>query len=88
MAPVLNMNGASAKSLIDAYVKAIQALDEAATKLAACAPHGRDFQTAKPGAYEQARTQHTERARSIENMRNDLESLALAVQAQQAERGR
>ena len=80
--PVVNLNGATAQSLIDARVEACEALDSAMKAFSECSPHGRDYQTAAKGEYEAAQRIYADRFKFLDQMRNELMDEALAIQDQ------
>jgi len=77
--PVVNMNGASRESLVEARCKAAEALRVAMEALSACHPHGRDYQTAAPGEYEIARARHAARFGFLDKLYNELMDEAVAI---------
>jgi hypothetical protein len=81
VAPVVNSNGNTARSLIDSTMevrshvsKAMQALAE--SDLA----HGRNYQTAKPGTHTQARIEHFDRLQALRKIADDMLDIALQIQ--------
>lgn len=84
--PVVNMNGSSAKSLIDALVTALDAVRKAEHLLRAVHPHGRDYQTAPKERYDKAMWQHEARANALARIVMELEQTALDIQRQDEER--
>ena len=47
--PVVNLNGAERQSLIDQHIAVARAADDLLKALGQAFPHGRDYQTARPG---------------------------------------
>ena len=81
-APLLNLNGAAGKSLVEAYSTAAHAVQAAMKLLQQTTPHGRDFQTAPAGEYQKALSEHTNRYLALERVYNELYALARNVDAQ------
>jgi len=81
--PIVNLNGSTAQSLVDARVAACEALDNAMKAFAECRPNGRDYQTAGKGEYETAQRIYADRFRFMDQMRNELMDEAVAIQDQQ-----
>ena len=81
-APVLNLNGTSAKNLIDEYKAAYRALLIAAEVVHQVTVHGRDFQTAPAGLYEKAREEQIARLDKLKDMADEFIALAQDVQRQ------
>lgn len=84
--PVIHMNGSSPNRLAEHYSMAILALEGAIARLAEVAPNGRDY-PAGDDAFATAAREHTERLRSLEKVRADLEALCVhCVEAIDAKR--
>src|SRR5258707_13827510 len=77
--PTIHLNGTSAKSLLDANRDALQAVQDAMKKLQQAAPHARDFYVKNQDAYKQARDEHIDRVRLLENVMTDLETICIHV---------
>ena len=58
IAPVVNINGTSAEELLNQLQGASEAISIAFKALQEAYPHGRDYQTAPQGTYQQAREQY------------------------------
>lgn len=86
IAPTLNLNGTSAEALMQDYSIVMAALREAEELLRRTRPHGRDFQTAPPGAEAIAKRQHEARITAVARCYSEIEEIALKVQDQQNER--
>lgn len=86
--PVINMNGTSGRELLDQVQNAMEAVRKAKESLFAMTPHGRDYQTAADGVYQQARLEHADRIRHIEAVENDLLYIGLDICRQQEGRSR
>jgi len=87
-APVINLNGTSANSLVEEYKTASHALREAINAVQNITVHGRDFQTAADGLYQKARDEQIARLRKLEEVQAELESLREQVYEQQLARRR
>jgi hypothetical protein len=72
VAPVVNLNGSSATSLIEDTRKAYNAAQALLTALSDMNPHGRDYQTAPAGTYERARQQHSLRIDAVNEIIEEL----------------
>lgn len=81
-APKINLNGTSGQELLDQATNAADAICEAFQALQRMAPNGRDYQTAPAGAYAQARTEHNSRLSRLDDIKNELEALALDIRGQ------
>lgn len=79
-APVLNLNGSSREALFGQLEAAYLAGAAFADRLAECAPHGRDYQTAPVGAYIKAREEHEARMRGVRDLLDQIESLVSSLQ--------
>ena len=73
---MVNLNGSSAKSLLEENREAWRALETAREALTKAMPNGRDYQTAPEGAYQAARAQHIARIESVVNIQLDLDTIA------------
>jgi len=80
--PVVNLNGETRKNLINAHMDARRAICDAMATLGETSPNGRDFQTAPSDFYTTARTQYTARFAALDRIANELEEIALAIDAQ------
>ena len=80
--PIVNMNGASAQSLIDVRLAAREAVQAAMKALSECQPNGRDYQTAPTGQYQIAREKYTTRFTFLDRLANELMDEAVAIQDQ------
>jgi hypothetical protein len=81
-APLVNNNGTSKKALMDQLLAVYEAGRAMEKALAEASPHGRDYQTAPPGAYQTARKQHEDRAKRVSSVLKEIEDIALQVQDQ------
>lgn len=76
--PIVNINGADRESLKQQVLAAHDAVDEAIDKLLAMMPHGRDYQL-NPDDYARARSQHYDRIRALEAVKEELALYALPI---------
>jgi len=81
--PQININGTSAKELVQLRLDAYEALRVAANALAAMSPHGRDYITAPAHQYKIDRAAHRNRIMALENLRAALADEALDIQSQE-----
>lgn len=81
--PKVNINGTSADELLEQNKEALRALLEAFAAVQQCAPHGRDYQTVEPEQYRLARQQHNRWLTQLDDMRKEIEQVALDILAQQ-----
>jgi hypothetical protein len=78
--PTVHLNGTSKTELVNGYRDALGAVNEAYRKLAAIMPHGRDYYVQSDGrALSIARNQHVDRLRKLEEIKTELETIAVAV---------
>jgi len=80
--PVVNLNGESREALVNARTAARIVVMEAMKALAECAPHGRDYQTSTRERYEGARALYVKRFAFLDQLANELEDEAIAIQDQ------
>ena len=81
VAPIVNINGSSADSLMEGYIEVYRLLDKAIDAALKAMPHGRDYQTA-PEKYPEARAAFLERIVALSEVKSDMMSLGLAVEMQ------
>lgn len=74
--PIININGTHADDLLKDHLEAKRALEKALSALSAIWPHGRDYQTAQPHAYQQARCEHADRIRALGKVVAEIEAIA------------
>jgi hypothetical protein len=72
--PTINLNGTSAKQLLEEHLLAIDAMRTAISTHAMTAPYGRDYQPT--GAFAQAQLEHTSRRERLESVISELEQIA------------
>jgi hypothetical protein len=87
-APVINLNGTNGEALLKEYRTAIGAVNTAYIALDNITVHGRDFQTAAPGLYAQAREEQINRLKALAQIKEELLALYAAVDDQLIERKR
>lgn len=81
--PIVNMNGATAKSLVEQHVAVLNAIDATVDAMQAAFPHGRDYQTARTAFAEQAaQDAWRERMVALVDLKREITANALAIQAQ------
>jgi hypothetical protein len=78
--PRINLNGTSGSALLEAYVTALVSLENCYSMVSATSPHGRDWQTETTStAYKIAVEQHATRMKMIKDVKDQIETIALAV---------
>jgi hypothetical protein len=77
--PQININGTDREDLLKDYIEAKRALEAALTALSGIWPHGRDYQTLEPGAYQRARCEHAARIRAVGAIVAEIQALAESV---------
>lgn len=82
--PVLNNNGTDGDDLLKELNAAVNAVDQAISRLNDLTVHGRDFQTVPGGTemFNQYRAQHVERARALRTVYNELITVRYNVYSQ------
>ena len=73
--PSIHLNGSDPQRLADLYLAAVHALDQALERLAAAAPHGRDYYPSGPTAFVGATGEHVARRQALQGVRDDLATL-------------
>ena len=86
IAPLVHMNGTSAKDLLEQFVDACHALREAIAAVNETAPNQRDFYTLPETAWAQARAEHEARLHRLHSVLAELDGIAENVADQQAAR--
>jgi len=88
--PVVNLNGASAESLVQQYLAIHHALNAVQTAMAEATPHGRDFQTVTDHmtTVDRARKAFTERRQLLRLIASEIEAVYMAIHEQGLERAR
>lgn len=79
--PTVNLNGESYTALIAKHMNAVHALDAAIKAAGLCMPHGRDYPRGLTAIYA-ARDAFEARLLTLVAIRNDLETVALAIHKQ------
>ena len=81
--PAIHLNGTSADSLKEPYREAYSAIGDAITKLAQCAPHGRDYYVISSDAINTAMAEHRARLAALTTVQNDMLAIFDAIEDQQ-----
>lgn len=79
MIPTVHLNGTSSERLVEHLCEASQAIAAAYEKLRQCAPNGRDFYPQGPHAMQAATLEHLSRLRRLDEVKKELDALALAI---------
>jgi len=87
-APVINLNGTSAESLVTEYREASRTLRAAIKAVENITVHGRDYQTVARGLYLTARSEQEARLIKLQEVLGEIESLHEQVYEQQLARKR
>lgn len=87
-APVINLNGTAAVSLVEEYKTAAHTLRAAIKAVGDVTVHGRDYQTVDYALYQKARSEHVQRLQKLEEVLDEIESLHEQVYRQQLARKR
>jgi hypothetical protein len=80
--PKLNINGSSARDLIDPRQRAWHLIDDLVDTLARVTPHGRDYPS-NAVAYTADREEHFERIDALRKLQHTLLHEALAIKDQE-----
>lgn len=83
--PSIHSNGTSAEALLEQLEDASNALDNALEALSQAAPHGRDYYPQGAGAYHIAREDHMTRTKRVQQTRDEIHEIRLAVYEQDEE---
>lgn len=78
--PTIHLNGTTKEQLLEQIENAWAAVNAAIDALKQMAPHGRDYYPQGPDAITRARDQHLARMRKLQDVCDDLETLAQAIQ--------
>jgi hypothetical protein len=78
--PQISINGTSRESLVDQQRDVLKAFDSLITAMSHAMPHGRDYQH-RPAEYNGAREAWTDRMTVIVDLQREIETHALAIQA-------
>jgi hypothetical protein len=87
-APTLNLNGTSGEALMQELRTAGEAVRTAIEAVGAMTVHGRDFQTAEIGAYNQARFEQKARLEKLRSVLDEIRCLQENVYEQMQSRRR
>lgn len=77
--PQVNLNGSSKQDLLDQQEGVYYAAIALIEKLAAAAPHGRDYQTMPEGSYQLARKKWEEQLKQAMNIQNTASNMLVAI---------
>ena len=77
--PTVHNNGSGEKNLTDQCSAVREALRIAMEAMRQASPHGRDYYTQKPGAFEKARSEHVARITKIQSVIDDTFAIHLAI---------
>lgn len=80
--PTVHNNGTSKERLIEALCEATNKLREACTALGECTPNGRDYYVQGNTALGKALDEHRSRLQRIDDVRKELDQLAIAIDEQ------
>lgn len=80
--PTIHSNGTSKERLIEALCEATNKLREAFDAIRECAPNGRDHYVQGPAALGKAIDEHQSRLQRIDDVRKELDQLAIAIDEQ------
>lgn len=80
--PTIHLNGTSKERLIEALCEASGKLNEAYAALKETAPNGRDYYVQGNTALINAIAEHSSRLRRIDDVRKELNQLAIAIDEQ------
>jgi hypothetical protein len=79
--PTIHLGGTSRQQLEDDYMQAMDAVRQAFTVYTVrAAPHGRDYYTQPPGAYEDALHEFQEQSDALLSIASDLEKTIIHIQ--------
>jgi len=78
--PYVNLNGDTVQTLVEDRRATVGALQKAIECLGAQYPHGRNYQTAPPGAYEMARRLHDAQMETLRRFSAEITAEALFIQ--------
>lgn len=84
--PVIHLNGTDGATLRDNYLLARNAAEALLKALRECCPNGRDYYPISQSAATAAMQEHIQRLAKVEDVRRDMEALALWVIDQNADR--
>lgn len=74
--PTINLNGTSARELLQLQINACNAISQAIEALQAAAPHGRDYQSSpNPYAFSRAQEEHRNRLTKLEQVQRELQAI-------------
>jgi hypothetical protein len=92
MKPSIHLNGSAPETLLEGYTEALRAVRDAIEKLAATAPHGRDYYTQVAGgasaAYYEALDEHETRMHKLADVEHEILELGRHVRGEIGKRQR
>ena len=74
--PVVNLNGATRESLLKQHMEVAAAARALYRALADAGPHGRDYQTAAPGAWSKDAAYHSEMIGQVDRIERTYQRIA------------
>jgi hypothetical protein len=77
--PTVHDNGTSKARLIEGYEAASASIEAAYQAVKATAPNGRDYYPQGPAAMEQATAEHLARLKKLDEVRDEIDSIILAL---------
>lgn len=77
--PTVNMNGSGKEYLLSQYTAALLSVQYAIDIVAKSVPHGRDYQTQTPNGYKNAAEEHRTRMQRLNDIRIELETIAVEL---------
>lgn len=77
--PTIHLNGTSRERLSEGFCEASQAVDLAYQTVRQIGPNGRDFYPQGPEALAAAELEHMSRLRRLDEIKKELDDLAMAV---------
>ena len=77
--PSIHLNGTSKRELISQLNEASHALNNAYSALKQAAPHGRDYYPQGPTALETAITEHMDRLRRLDAIKEEIDAMTLTI---------
>lgn len=81
--PIVNINGSSARSLVDQRLAVVRGLEAVLDLMHAAAPHGRDYQLNPPGDLDRDRDLYLRRLDAIKNLATAYEREAFYIHDQE-----
>ena len=79
MVPTIHLNGTGKAGLLEGYLNVLAALRDAEAALCKAGPNGRDYYPQGAGAIYRAQDEHRARLVKLDEIKTEIEALALAV---------